>query len=110
MLGEPQQALSACATGLKLDPEDAELLFREAVVRRHIGDNEGAERCWRRILGLHRPQQFSSVDQGIYGHLTRRNLAAILEQRGDHMEAAKLWGEILAECPGDHEAKTKIHS
>ncbi len=110
MLGEPQQALSACATGLKLDPEDAELLFREAVVRRHIGDNDGAERCWRRILGLHRPQQFSSVDQGIYGHLTRRNLAAIAEQRGDHTEADKLWGEILAECPGDPEAKARIHS
>jgi GT2 family glycosyltransferase len=108
MLGEPAQALSACASGLEIDPEDAELLFREAVVRRHINDNDGAEKCWRRILGLRRSEQFSSVDQGIYGHLTRRNLAALAEERGDRLEAAKLWGEILAECPGDREAMAML--
>ncbi len=48
MLAEPDQALAACAAGLALDPADAELLFREAVVQRHTGDAEGAERCWRR--------------------------------------------------------------
>jgi GT2 family glycosyltransferase len=108
MLGEPRLALSACASGLEIDPEDAELLFREAVVRRHIHDNDGAEKCWRRILGLRRPEQFSSVDQGIYGHLTRRNLAALAEERGDRAEAAKLWAEILTECPGDREASARL--
>ena len=43
MLREPELALAACAAGLALDPDDAELLFREAVVRRHIGDPEGAD-------------------------------------------------------------------
>jgi glycosyltransferase involved in cell wall biosynthesis len=108
MLGEPQLALSACASGLEIDPQDAELLFREAVVRRHIGDNGGAERCWRRILGLSRPDQFSSVDQGIYGHLTRRNLAALADERGERGEAVKLWTEVLAECPGDPDARAKL--
>ena len=88
MLGEARQAIAACAEGLAIDPDDAELLFREAVVRRHMGDNDGAERCWRRILTLKRPEQFASVDQGIYGHLTRRNLAALAKERGDHDEAA----------------------
>jgi tetratricopeptide (TPR) repeat protein len=106
MLGEPAQAIAACAAGMQTDPDDAELLFREAVVRRLCGDRHGAERCFRRILTLRRPEQFSSVDQGIYGHLTRRNLAALATERGDHEEATHLWREVLAECPGDPEASS----
>jgi tetratricopeptide (TPR) repeat protein len=104
MLGEPRAALAACAAGLALDPDDAELLFREAIVRRHGGDRDGAARCWRRILALHRPERFASVDMGIYGHLTRRNLAALAEEGGDPAEAARWWDGVLAECPGDPEA------
>jgi hypothetical protein len=83
---------------------DAELLFREAIVRRQTRDNHGAERCWRRILNLKRPERFASVDQGIYGYLTRRNLPALARERGDHAEAAILWRAVLAECPNDREA------
>jgi len=108
MLGEPRQALAACAAGMAVDPDDAELLFREAVVRRQIGDNGGAEQCWRRILTLKRPEQFASVDQGIYGHLTRRNLAALAQERGDHAEAANLWRAVLAECSNDREAQRHL--
>jgi hypothetical protein len=53
---------------------------------------------------LGRPEKFSSVDSGIYGHLTRRNLARLVEERGDLAEAARFWGQILTECPGDGEA------
>ncbi len=77
-------------------------------MRRHSGDPEGAERCWRRILTLRRPEQFASVDQGIYGHLTRRNLAALAAERGDHAEADRLWAEVLADCPGDREALAAV--
>ncbi len=108
MLGEPQQAIAECAAGLAIDPDDAELMFREAVVRRHIGDRDGAERCWRRILTVKRPEQFASVDQGIYGHVTRRNLAALARERGDHAEEADLWRAVLAECPGDPEALARL--
>ena len=41
------------------------------------GQPAEAETTWRRILTLKRPEQFCSVDQGIYGHLTLRNLAAL---------------------------------
>jgi hypothetical protein len=82
--------------------------FRKAVVHRHRGESADAENCWRRILGLHRPDQFCSFDQGIYGHLTRRNLAALSNERGDHAEARRLWSEVLAECPGDREALAKL--
>jgi Tetratricopeptide repeat len=59
-------------------------------------------------MKLRRPDQFCSVDQGIYGHLTRRNLAVLAAERGDHAEARRLWEAVLAECPGDREALAKI--
>jgi hypothetical protein len=36
--------------------------------------------------------------------MSRRNLAALARDRGDHQEAGRLWAEVLAECPGDREA------
>jgi glycosyltransferase involved in cell wall biosynthesis len=104
MLGDLPAALNCCAEGLSLDSEDAELWFRKAVVHRHGGELAEAEQCWRRILTLSRPQKFASMDKGIYGHLTRRNLAALAKQRGDLKEAARQWRAVLAECPGDSEA------
>ena len=104
MLGDTQQALATCARGLELDREDAELWFRKGILHRHRGEPAEAERSWRRILGLRRPEQFCSFDQGIYGHLTRRNLAALAAERGDRAEAEKLWQAVLAECPGDRDA------
>ena len=63
-----------------------------------------AESCWRRILTLKRPDQFCSVDQGIYGYLTLRNLAVLAEERGEPDEARRLWSLVLDACPGDPEA------
>jgi tetratricopeptide (TPR) repeat protein len=104
MLGESEAALRVCAQGLAVDADDAELLFRQAVLRRNTGDRAGAEASWRRVLTLRRPEKFSSVDIGIYGHLTRRNLAVLAEERGDVATALRLLSEVLAECPGDREA------
>jgi hypothetical protein len=57
---------------------------------------------------VRRPERFSSVDMGIYGHLTRRNLAALAAERGDAEDEARLWAEVLAECPGDAEATARL--
>jgi tetratricopeptide (TPR) repeat protein len=103
MLGDTDLALQACADGLKLDPNDAELLFRRAVVHRKRGEPAEAETCWRRVLTLSRPDEFASLDMGIFGHLTRRNLAILAEERGDPAEAARLWRGVLGECPRDLE-------
>jgi hypothetical protein len=35
---------------------------------------------------IKRPDRFCSFDQAIYGHLPRRNLAALATERGDHAE------------------------
>ena len=104
MLRNYPAALASCAEGLSLDAEDAELLFRKAVVHRSSGDSAEAQRCWRRILTLLRPKKFASLDQGIYGHLTRRNLAALAKERGDLEIARQQWRAVLEECPGDRGA------
>jgi tetratricopeptide (TPR) repeat protein len=108
MIGDTRAALRACAEGLELDPDDAELLFRAAVVHRQRGEPAEAEARWRRLLELKRPERFASVDMGIYGHLTRRNLATLARERGDAAEEARLWAEVLAECPGDPEAAARL--
>jgi tetratricopeptide (TPR) repeat protein len=108
MLGETELALAACGAGLQHDPDDAELLFRRAVIHRNTGNRTEAEACWRRILSLRRPERFSSVDQGIYGHLTRRNLAALSEEAGDRDGARRYWSEVQVECPGDAEARASL--
>ena len=104
MLGDTEAALRTCAEGLSLEPEDAELWFRKGVAHRHRGECDEAEQRWRRILSLRRPEKFASVDQGIYGHVTRRNLAELARERGDHQEAERLWRAVLAECPADRDA------
>jgi tetratricopeptide (TPR) repeat protein len=104
MRGDLPAAINTCAEGLSIDPEDGELWFRKAVAHRQAGQPAEAEECWRRILTLSRPNKFASVDQGIYGHLTRRNLAALAKERGDFEEAQRHWRAVLEECPGDKEA------
>ena len=108
MLGDLGAALATCHDGLELDPDDAELWFRKAVVHRQLGQPAEAEAGWRRVLGLRRPERFCSVDQGIYGHLTRRNLAALAAERGDRDEEMRHWLAVLNECPGDPEAMAKL--
>jgi tetratricopeptide (TPR) repeat protein len=108
MRGDSAAALRACAEGLKFDAGDAELWFRKAVVHRQRGEPAEAETCWRTILGLTRPEKFASVDMGIYGHLTRRNLAALAAERDDREEEERLWRAVLAECPGDREAGARL--
>jgi len=54
-----------------------------------------------------RSDEFCSVDQGIYGHLTLRNLAVLAEERGDSAEAMRLWRMVLEACPGDAEAMAR---
>ncbi len=60
----PRQDIT-CVEGLSLDPEDVELWFREAVVHRFSGEPAEAEKCWRLILTLSRPEKFASMAQGI---------------------------------------------
>jgi glycosyltransferase involved in cell wall biosynthesis len=108
LLGHLDDSLKYCNEGLVSNQQDAELLFRKAVVYRHGGRTSEAEACWRQIISLPRPVDVCSIDSGIYGHLTRRNLAMIAEERGDHAEALTQWQAVLAECPADSDAVLRL--
>ena len=73
-----------------------------------VGCAAYAKDCWRRILTLRRPDQLCSIDQGIYGHLTLRNLAVLAVERVDRPDAERQWQTVLSECPGDLEALAKL--
>ncbi len=52
MLGDLPAALSACSEGLRIDPDDAEIHFRKAVLHRKAGQPAEAEafRLWKMVL------------------------------------------------------------
>src|SRR5262249_47732844 len=99
-LGQAQEASAACAEGLRVCPDDVELLFLEGVLRREAADLPGAEECFRRLLGLRPGPHFASVDAGLRGYKARHNLAVALWQQGRHDEAEAEWGKVAAERPG----------
>ena len=107
-LGDTTEALSACDAGLKAAPDDAELLFRKGVLHRLRRESDQAKTCWQRVLMLRRPEQFASLDEGIYGHVTHRNLAVLAEERGDHAAAAVHWAAVLSERPNDPDARQAL--
>jgi glycosyltransferase involved in cell wall biosynthesis len=102
------ESVRACNEGLHYFPHDGELWFRKAAALRYLHRRDEAESCWKRVLELGRPQTFYSVDQGIFGHLTRHNLALIAEERGDYEAAETHWRAILAECPDHAEALRRL--
>src|SRR5262249_41866180 len=63
-LGKPDEALAASIEGRRHYPDDTELLFQEALVRRERGDAAGAEACLLRLLTTHEGPHFASVDAG----------------------------------------------
>ncbi len=102
------ESLRVSNEGLTLFPDDGELWFRKAIAHRYRGETAEAEKAWQRILSLGPPQTFYSVDPGIFGHLTRRNLAIIAGERGDKAGAEAHWRTVLVECPGDPDASRAL--
>jgi len=99
--GQAQEALRVCQEGRNIYPDDAELLFNEALAWQQAGDLGEAERSFLRLLSL-KPQgdYLASVDVGIFSYKARHNLGAVYEQRGKTEEAEACWRQVLAEEPG----------
>ena len=79
MLGESQAAIGHLfGRGWELNLADAELWFRKAVVTGIEANRARPSNAGGGSYTADRPdQRFCSINQGIYGHLTRRNLAAL---------------------------------
>ena len=95
--GQAREALAACQEGRGHYPDDAELLFQEALVRRELGDATGAEACWLRVLHGTDGEHFGSVDAGLRGHKARHNLAVLYHEQRRHAEAEMHWQAALEE-------------
>jgi glycosyltransferase involved in cell wall biosynthesis/predicted Zn-dependent protease len=98
-LGQRHEALAACREGLAVCPDDLELLFQQGVVQRGLGDQAGAEASWRKVLETPPGEYFASVPEGLRGHLTRHNLAALYREQGRHAEAEQQWRAALEDRP-----------
>jgi glycosyltransferase involved in cell wall biosynthesis/Flp pilus assembly protein TadD len=98
-LGQSAEALAACRQGRVHYPDDAELLFVEAMLLREKGDLPGAEACLRRSLAAPSDGHFASVDAGLRGYKARQNLAVVCQQQGRHDEAEAHFRQVLADRP-----------
>jgi tetratricopeptide (TPR) repeat protein len=98
-LKRPAEAAAACAEGLRVCPNDTELLFLDSGLRRERGDAAGAEACLLRLLHEHPGEHFASLDGGLRGHKACHNLAALYFQQGRTAEAERQWRAAVDERP-----------
>jgi glycosyltransferase involved in cell wall biosynthesis len=92
-------ALQACQEGRRHYPDDTELLFLEAQLRRDQGDLEGASGCLLRLLAVRPAAYFASIDTGLRGYKARHDLAVVYCQQGRPAEASEQWPLALTERP-----------
>ena len=95
-----RRAWQACARGLAAFPLDAELRFRKAMLlheRRMLGE---AAEAYQDVLTRREQVHFTSVNEGVSGHLARFNLGRVYQDLGDPDRAQKQWRQILADHPG----------
>jgi tetratricopeptide (TPR) repeat protein len=97
--GQLEEALAACRQGRRVCPDDAELLFGEALLRRDRHDLEGAAACLEELLASRPGTHFASVDAGLRGYKARQNLGVIYYQQAKRAEAETQWRAVVAERP-----------
>ncbi len=98
-LDRPDEALAVCREGRNYYPDDAQLLFQEALLRRERRDLGGAEACLVRLISTNEGPHFASVAEGLRGHKARHNLAVIYQDQHRLAEAEEQWKAALAEHP-----------
>lgn len=99
-----ETALWTCLQGLRVCPDDPELVFRRAVLEQSLGQLDQAEASYRALTTLPRKQHFSSLDCGILGVKCWHNLAILYTQRRQHSAAAEAWRQVLEFDTTSHDA------
>ncbi len=97
--GQRKEALAACAEGLARYPDDAELLFHQAMLLREGEDVTAAKAALQRLLQSRPGEYFDMVDVGLRGYKARHQLASIHLAEGELAEAEALWRAALVEQP-----------
>jgi Tfp pilus assembly protein PilF len=92
-------SLAVCAEGLRVCPDDAELLFLRGVLLQQRGDLAGARDAFSRLLSPSSGNHFASVADGLRGYQARHNLGVICRQQGEVEQAEEYLRAALAERP-----------
>jgi glycosyltransferase involved in cell wall biosynthesis/tetratricopeptide (TPR) repeat protein len=98
-LGQRAEAEAACAEGLRVCPDDTELLFWDSNLRKERGDLAGSEAILLRLIHEKPGAHFASVPDGLRGHKARHNLAVLYFQQGRVGEAEAQWKAAVAQRP-----------
>ena len=98
--GQHEAARKDCNDGLRMFPDDQELIFRKAMLDHQEGKLEASAVGYQCLLSTNVGRYFSSMDVGITGYKARHNLAIVLEEMKLFEEAITQWTLLLAERPG----------
>jgi glycosyltransferase involved in cell wall biosynthesis/predicted Zn-dependent protease len=98
-LGERDVALSACRAGLRLIPDDSELLFLQGQTQLESGDAAGAVRSLLALVEGQPALHFGSRDPSLRGQRGRQLLAEALASAGDAAGAEEQYRRVLGENP-----------
>jgi GT2 family glycosyltransferase/Tfp pilus assembly protein PilF len=98
-MGQRAEALAVCQEGRRYYPNDAQLLFQEAALRRDSGDLTGAEACLLQLIGTEEEPHFASVAEGLRTFRARHLLGVIYQEQSRLAEAEAQWRAALQENP-----------
>ncbi len=98
-LGQQGAAWQACLDGLQKFPLDDELRFRKGVLLHARGQLREAAQAYLDLLREREEPHFSSVVEGIAGHLARHNLALVYRDLGDAAREEEQWRLVVGERP-----------
>jgi tetratricopeptide (TPR) repeat protein len=94
VLGQPQEALTACSAGRAHYPLDVGLRLQEGQLLEEAGDVAGAENCYLHLLHEREPDDFAGVPAGLLGYWTRHRLASLYTRQGRTAESEALWPAV----------------
>jgi len=97
-LGQSNEAMTLCRIGLKLIPDQGELLFLESQLLLGSGDLDGAESCLRRLLEP--GARFVSADTALSGVKAHQNLGIVYRKQKRDSEAEAQWLAVVELNPG----------
>jgi tetratricopeptide (TPR) repeat protein len=84
-------ALATYRTARARFPDDAELLFQEALLLCEAGDLAEAERCLVQFMSVEAGPSFAGVDAGLRGHRAHYQLGLVYHQQGRADLAEEQW-------------------
>ena len=107
-LNQVNDAAAICATGLAHFPNDAELLYQNAILMREKGDLAAAEKCLIELLRSKAATYFDLIEDGVSGYKARHQLALVYQDSGRRAEAVCEWRRVVMERPDFVPARLKL--